>query len=41
LSRFDQSQPTWVYASPGIDLNIVATLRTSWPLDDREPPAPA
>jgi hypothetical protein len=39
FTRFDQSQPTWVYASPGIDLNIVSTLRTSWPLDDREPPA--
>jgi hypothetical protein len=41
LARFDQSQPTWIYASPGIDLNVISTLRTSWPLDDREPPAPA
>jgi hypothetical protein len=40
FTRFDQSQPTWTCASPGIDLNIIAALRASWPLDDRESTAP-
>ena len=36
LHRLDQRQPTWVYAAPGIDLNVVAYLKRSWPLDDKD-----
>lgn len=36
--RFDQSQPTWVYASPGIDLNLMAYLGDHWTLDHRLAP---
>ena len=36
LHRFTQDQPTWIYASPGIDLNVVSWLKGVWPLDDRE-----
>ena len=36
LHRFDQRQPTWVYAAPGIDLNVIVYLKRSWPLDDKD-----
>ena len=36
--RFDQSQPTWIYASPGIDLNVIAYLGDHWMLDHRVTP---
>ena len=33
--RFDQTQPTWIYASPRSDLNVVARLGKRWALDYR------
>jgi hypothetical protein len=39
LHRFDQSGPTWVYASPGADLNVIAALAEHWTLDHRLAPA--
>ncbi len=41
LGRFDRTQPTWTYASPGIDLNLIAYLARHWKLDYRQLPAPA
>jgi hypothetical protein len=38
LHRFAQDQPTWVYVSPGTDLNVVSHLQGAWPLDDRDAP---
>jgi len=40
LQRFDQTQPTWTYASPGTDLNLVSYLGKHWKLDYRGLPAP-
>lgn len=34
--RFDQRRPVWVYASPGIDFNVVLHLKKRLPLDRRE-----
>jgi hypothetical protein len=34
--RFDQRRPVWVYASPGIDFNLVLDLKKRLPLDRRE-----
>ncbi len=36
--RFDQSQPTWICTSPGIDLNLIAYLGDHWTLDHRVTP---
>lgn len=33
--RFDQRRPVWVYASPGIDFNLVLYLKKRLPLDRR------
>lgn len=34
--RFDQRQPKWIYAAPGIDLNVIAYLKSSGSLDDKD-----
>jgi hypothetical protein len=34
--RFEQRRPVWVYASPGIDFNLVLYLKRRLPLDRRE-----
>jgi hypothetical protein len=36
LHRFNQDQPTWIYASSGTDLNVVSWLKGVWPLDERD-----
>jgi hypothetical protein len=41
FTRFDRTQPTWTYASPGIDLNVIAYLGRHWKLDYRHLPVPA
>ena len=38
LQRFDQTGPTWVYTSPGADLNVIAALAEHWTLDHRLAP---
>jgi hypothetical protein len=39
LRRFDQSGPTWIYVSPGTDLNVFAAVSRHWALDQRAVPA--
>ena len=41
FSRFDQRQPTWTYASPDIDLNVMLYLCRHWTLDYRATTTPA
>lgn len=41
LARFDRRGPTWIYASPDTDLNVVAYLMRHWALDYRGAPAAA
>lgn len=33
LRRFDQSQPVWLYSSPGFDAGVLRYLQRYWPLD--------
>jgi len=41
FTRFDRTQPTWTYASPGIDFNVISYLGRHWKLDYRVLPTPA
>lgn len=41
FARFDRGGPTWTYASPDTDLNVVLHLARRWTLDWRGTPVPA